>query len=88
MSTANMKLVVLDVPLNGDMEFPDQNLDDGEAIVRRVVELRNLNKALKGDAHLVQQRVFHAYLPIKIISRILCRIRKKGSQNNTRLFIP
>ena len=48
MSTANMKLVVLDVPLNGDMESPDQNLEDGEAIVKRVIEVRNLNKELKG----------------------------------------
>ncbi len=48
MSTANMKLVVLDVPLNGAMESPDQNLEDGEVIVRRVIELRNLNKELKG----------------------------------------
>jgi len=47
MSTANMKLVVLDVLLNGDMESPDQNLEDGEAIVRRVIEVRNLNKELK-----------------------------------------
>jgi len=47
MSTANMKLVVLDVPLEGDMESPDQNLEDGEAIVRRAIELRSLNKELK-----------------------------------------
>ena len=48
MSSTNMKLVVLDVPLDGDMESPDQNLEDGEAIVRRVIEVRNLNKELKG----------------------------------------
>ena len=48
MSTANMKLVVLDVPLEGDMELPDQNLEDGEAIVRRAIELRSLNTELKG----------------------------------------
>jgi len=47
MSTANMKLVVLDVPLNGDMESPDQNLEDGETIVRRAIELRSLNTELK-----------------------------------------
>ena len=54
MSTAYMKLVVLDVPLNGDMESPDQNLEDGEAIVRRVIEARNLNKELKGMLGVVQ----------------------------------
>jgi ADP-ribose pyrophosphatase len=48
MSSANMKLVVLDVPLDADMESPDQNLEDGESIVRRVIEVRNLNKQLKG----------------------------------------
>jgi ADP-ribose pyrophosphatase len=48
MSSANMKLVVLDVPLEGDMESPDQKLEDGEAIVRRAIELRSLNTELKG----------------------------------------
>ncbi|KAF8269790.1 NUDIX hydrolase domain-like protein [Lactarius quietus] len=47
MSTANMKLVVLDVPLEGDMELPDQKLEAGESIVRRAVEVRNLYKELK-----------------------------------------
>jgi ADP-ribose pyrophosphatase len=48
MTTANMKLVVLDVPLDGDMESPEQNLQDGESIVRRAVEVKNLYKMLKG----------------------------------------
>jgi ADP-ribose pyrophosphatase len=66
MSTANMKLVVLDVPLEGDMESPDQKLEDGEAIVRRAIELRSLNKELKGMCSVVQpqfsshRRVFFA----------------------------
>jgi ADP-ribose pyrophosphatase len=48
MTTANMKLVILDVPLDGEMESPDQNLEDGEAITRRAVELKNLHTVLKG----------------------------------------
>ncbi|KAI0272525.1 NUDIX hydrolase domain-like protein [Gloeopeniophorella convolvens] len=47
MTTANMKLVILDVPLDGDMESPDQHLEDGEAIVRRAVEVKNLYRELK-----------------------------------------
>jgi hypothetical protein len=48
MTTANMKLVILDVSLDGEMESPDQNLDDGESIVRRAVEVKNLYRVLKG----------------------------------------
>lgn len=43
-----MKLIILDVPLDGEMESPEQNLQDGEAIVRRVVEVKDLYKVLKG----------------------------------------
>lgn len=48
MTTANMKLVILDVALNDKMESPGQDLQDGEAIVRRIVELKNLYGVLKG----------------------------------------
>jgi len=48
MTTANMKLVILDVPLDGDMESPDQNLEDGESIVTRAIEVKNLYRVLKG----------------------------------------
>jgi hypothetical protein len=48
MTTANMKLVILDVPLDNEMESPDQNLEDGESIVRRAVEVKNLYRVLKG----------------------------------------
>jgi len=62
MSTANMKLVVLDVPLEGDMELPDQKLEAGESIVRRAVEVRNLYKELKEyerKGFLVDARLSH-----------------------------
>jgi hypothetical protein len=48
MTSANMKLVVLDVHLDGDMESPEQNLEDEESIVRRAVEVKDLYKVLKG----------------------------------------
>lgn len=73
MSTANMKLVVLDVPLNGDMESPDQNLEDGEAIVRRVIEVRNLNKELKEyekKDYIVDARLFHFAAGLDLAERL------------------
>jgi ADP-ribose pyrophosphatase len=48
MTNANMKLVMLDVPLDGEMESPEQKLEDGETITRRVVEVAKLFGALKG----------------------------------------
>lgn len=48
MTTANMKLVTVDVLLDDKLEYPDQKLDEGEAIVKRVVELKSLYKELKG----------------------------------------
>jgi hypothetical protein len=48
MTNANMKLVILDVPLDGKMEFPKQDLQGGEAIAIRVVEVTNLYKTLQG----------------------------------------
>lgn len=49
MTTANMKLVVLNVLLADQMETPSQKLEAGEFIVRRVVELAKLNAELKGE---------------------------------------
>ncbi|VDB96169.1 unnamed protein product [Peniophora sp. CBMAI 1063] len=47
MTTANMKLVTVDVLLEDGLEYPEQKLDEGEAIVKRVVELKGLYKELK-----------------------------------------
>ncbi|KAG6910892.1 hypothetical protein DXG01_006575 [Tephrocybe rancida] len=47
MTNANMKLVVLGVVLDDKLELPDQKLEAGEFIVRRVVELSKLNSELK-----------------------------------------
>jgi len=48
MTNANMKLVILDVPLDGEMESPEQNLEAGETITRRTVEVAKLYSVLKG----------------------------------------
>lgn len=48
MTNANMKLVILDVPLGGEMESPEQSLEAGEMITRRVVEVASLYSVLKG----------------------------------------
>lgn len=47
MTTANMKLVVLNVELVDKMEAPEQKLEAGEFIVKRVVELAKLNDELR-----------------------------------------
>ncbi|KAG6850476.1 hypothetical protein H0H93_012897 [Arthromyces matolae] len=47
MTNANMKLVVLSVLLDNTLELPDQKLEPGEFIIRRVVELSKLNSELK-----------------------------------------
>ncbi|KAK0197426.1 NUDIX hydrolase domain-like protein [Armillaria mellea] len=49
MTNANMKLVVLNVTLEDAMELPEANLEAGEFIVKRVVELQKLNQQLRGN---------------------------------------
>lgn len=46
MTSANMKLVALKVPLPTDA--PVQKLDPGEHIIRRIVELNKLKAELDG----------------------------------------
>lgn len=74
MTTANMKLVILDVPLNGEMESPDQNLNDGESIVRRVVEVKNLYRVLKEynekKDHIVDARLLHLAAGFDLAERL------------------
>ncbi|KAI0255927.1 NUDIX hydrolase domain-like protein [Lactifluus subvellereus] len=73
MTTANMKLVVLDVPLNGDMESPDQNLQNGESIVRRTVEVKRLYQELKEyekKDYLVDARLLHLAAGFDLAERL------------------
>ncbi|KAK0441168.1 NUDIX hydrolase domain-like protein [Desarmillaria tabescens] len=50
MTNANMKLVVLNVTLEDAIEHPEANLEAGEFIVKRVVELHKLNQELQDYA--------------------------------------
>jgi hypothetical protein len=68
-----MKLVVLNVVLPDQLEMPSQQLEDGEFIVRRVVQLTKLNDELKGMVLLVSG------LPCSMIICIPCRLRNKGT---------
>ncbi|THH09227.1 hypothetical protein EW145_g2181 [Phellinidium pouzarii] len=47
MTSANMKLVVLGVTFPGKLELRDAKLDDGEHIVKRIVELTKLYDELR-----------------------------------------
>lgn len=48
MTTANMKLVSVDVPFPDKLEASAQKLDPGEFITVRIVELPKLAAELKG----------------------------------------
>lgn len=52
MTTTNMQLVTLNVPLKDKLETPDQKLEEGEFIVKRVVALSGLYQELKGASFL------------------------------------
>lgn len=53
MTTANMKLVVLEVLLPSELVLPDAKLEEGEFIVKRVVALSELHKELEGQWSLI-----------------------------------
>ena len=48
MTNANMKLVILNVVLDDEMEIPAAKLEVGEFIVKKVVELAKLKAELEG----------------------------------------
>ena len=49
MTTANMKIVTLATTFPDQLELSDAKLDEGEHIVKRVVELEKLYDILKGN---------------------------------------
>lgn len=49
MTTANMKIVILKTTFPDRLELNDAKLDEGEHIVKRVVELERLYEILKGQ---------------------------------------
>ncbi|KAG6889779.1 hypothetical protein C0992_004197 [Termitomyces sp. T32_za158] len=73
MTNANMKLVVLSVVLDDKLELPDQKLDPGEFIVRRVVELSKLNSELKDydtRGFVIDARLSHFATGYELASRL------------------
>jgi len=48
MTTANMKLVIVNVTMEDKLKLPKQKLEEGEFIVPRVVELSKLYEVLRG----------------------------------------
>ncbi|KAK0210462.1 NUDIX hydrolase domain-like protein [Desarmillaria ectypa] len=63
MTNANMKLVVLNVTLEDAMEYPGAKLEAGEFIVKRVIELRKLNRELQGKYWLQLTSLRTDYIP-------------------------
>jgi hypothetical protein len=53
MTNTNMQFVIVNVDLEGKMEFPEPNLEVGEHIVTKVVELSNLKAELDGNRSLL-----------------------------------
>jgi hypothetical protein len=49
LTSANMKLVIVDVKLTEEDPEPEAKLDEGEHIVKRVVEVKDLWKTLEGE---------------------------------------
>lgn len=49
MTTANMKLIAVDVPFPDKLEKSAQKLEPGEHITARIVELAKLPDELKGE---------------------------------------
>ncbi|KAG6861892.1 hypothetical protein C0995_010598 [Termitomyces sp. Mi166 len=70
MTNANMKLVVLSIVLDDKLELPDQKLDPGEFIVRRIVELSKLSSELKGDGFVVDARLSHFATGYELAGRL------------------
>jgi len=74
MTNANMKLVILDVTLDGEMESPEQNLEPGETITRRAVEVAKLYSVLKEyekkEDHIVDTRLLHLAAGFDLAERL------------------
>lgn len=49
MTSANMKLVMLKVTFDDELQLSEAKLDEGEHIVKRVVELDQLHHELSGE---------------------------------------
>jgi len=73
MTNANMKLIVLSVLLEDKLVLPDPNLDVGEFIVRRVVEISKLSDELKeydSKGFIIDARLSHLAFGLQVAEQI------------------
>ncbi|EIN07630.1 hypothetical protein PUNSTDRAFT_135150 [Punctularia strigosozonata HHB-11173 SS5] len=73
MTTANMKLSMLSVSMEDDLQTYDQKLDAGEFIVKRVVELDNLHAELEEYSKkgcVVDARLHHIAVGYALAARL------------------
>ncbi|KAH7907970.1 NUDIX hydrolase domain-like protein [Hygrophoropsis aurantiaca] len=73
MTNANMKLVIVGVSLEDTLVVPNSKLDEGEHIVKRVVELNKLNSELKcydEKGFVIDARLSHFALGYDMAQRI------------------
>ncbi|TDL25131.1 hypothetical protein BD410DRAFT_717928 [Rickenella mellea] len=73
MSNANMKLIILRVTFPGQLESPEQKLEAGEHIVKRVVELSKLDAEIKeyeSKGFVVDARLSHFVVGYKLAEQI------------------
>ncbi|PAV23143.1 adp-ribose pyrophosphatase [Pyrrhoderma noxium] len=99
MTTANMKLVILDVTLPDELELNEAKLDEGEHIVKRVVELSRLydelqeydKKGFMVDARLshfasgyrLARQLRYGYVTVRYTCIDDCEIRRRFYVKNT-----
>jgi ADP-ribose pyrophosphatase len=74
LTNANMQMVMIEVELGEGEEVPEQHLDEGEHIERRVVVLSELydtlQKLSKEEGTIVDARLYHWALGLKWAQRI------------------
>lgn len=71
MTNANMKFVVVEVLFPDKMELSDPKLEEGEHIVKRIVELPKLSDELAGE-------LFSEPFCLWLCLILWFRVRKKG----------
>ncbi len=81
MTNANMQFAVVDVDLEDKMEFPEPNLEIGEHIVTKVVELSKLKAELDGNRSFPISWLI-SHLPIEY-DRKVNRVKQKSPSLTT-----
>lgn len=73
MTTANMKVVIVNVTMEDELNLPKQKLEAGEFIVVRVVELSKLHEVLREYAKkdfVVDARLSHFAMGFNLANQI------------------